>query len=240
MLTEADRDWLIRRFGLHVTGWIDALPGLIATLTAHWGLTIEKLLPGGNGAVFLCETARGHAVLKLTPDLEVAAREARALTTWARTPAMVGLLDADPASGALLLEAITPGTRAPDPARVLPDLHTANPTGFPPLTSHVDFLFEVVITNLTGARHPAEHTRARELASHDVKRVLLHGDMHEGNVLQGPHGPIAIDPQACVGDPAFDFMDLVHDGHDLHGADVDLDRVHDWIAAFKPLYDFYG
>jgi streptomycin 6-kinase len=42
-----------------------------------------------------------------------------------------------------------------------------------------------------------------------------------------------------VGDPAFDWMDLVHDGHDLHGADVDLDRVHDWIAAFKPLYDFW-
>lgn len=240
MLTDADRTWLIRRFGAGVTEWIDALPTLTGTLTARWDLTIEKLLPGGNGAVFLCEAGDGHAVLKLTPDLEVAAREARALTAWAGTPAMVGLLDADLPSGALLLDAISPGTRAPDPARVLPELHTADPAGFPPLIAHVNFMFEVVITNLTGTHHPAEHERARELARHSVEQVLLHGDIHAGNVLQGPHGPVAIDPQACVGDPAFDFMDLVHDGYDLHGAEVDLDRVHEWIAAFKPLYDFYG
>jgi streptomycin 6-kinase len=236
---DVDRAWLTRRFGDGVTGWIDALPDLVGNLTHRWGLTVLRLMPGGNGAVFLCETSDAHAVLKLTPDLEVAAREARALTAWAHTPAMVGLLDADLAAGALLLEAITPGTPAPDPARVVPALHTADPTGFPPLRAHVDFMFEVVIANLTGGYHPAEHERARELAAHDVTPVLLHGDIHTGNVLQGPHGPKAIDPQACVGDPAFDWMDLVHDGHDLHGADVDLDRVHDWIAAFKPLYDFW-
>lgn len=60
--------------------------------------------------------------------------------------------------------------------------------------------------------------------------------MHPGNVLQGPHGPVAIDPRACVGDPAVDWLDFVHGGHDLHGADVDLDRVHDWLAAFAPFY----
>ncbi|MGW4211015.1 aminoglycoside phosphotransferase family protein [Lentzea sp. NPDC004789] len=240
MIGDADREWLTRRFGDGVTGWIDALPGLVDTLTARWGLTVVKLMPGGNGAVFLCEADRANAVLKLTPDHEVAAREARALTAWADTPAMVGLLEQDLTEGALLLEAITPGTPAPDPARVVPELHAADPAGFPPLTAHVNFLYEVVITNLTGSYHPAEHRRARELAAHDVKQVLLHGDIHQGNVLQGPRGPVAIDPQACVGDPAFDWMDLVHDGHDLHGAEVDLDRVHDWIAAFKPLYDFHS
>ncbi|MFS8099129.1 aminoglycoside phosphotransferase family protein [Lentzea alba] len=237
MLDEDDRSWLIKRFGDGVTAWIDALPDLVGTLTARWGLTVVKLMPGGSGAVFLCEPG---AVLKLTPDHDLAEREAKALTAWAATPAMVGLLATDLDRGALLLEAITPGTPAPDPARVVPALHTADPTGFRPLTDHVDFLFGTVIAQLTGKHHPAEHQRARDLAADDVRPVLLHGDMHPGNVLQGPHGPIAIDPQPCAGDPAFDWMDLVHDGHDLYRADVDLDRVQDWITAFKPLYDFWG
>jgi streptomycin 6-kinase len=44
--------------------------------------------------------------------------------------------------------------------------------------------------------------------------VLLHGDLHLGNVLDGgPRGLIVIDPMACVGDPCSDAVDYV-----LHGA----------------------
>lgn len=232
MIDEEARARLLRRFGDDVTGWIDALPDLIATLTARWGLTVERLMPGGTGTTFLCTTA----VLKVTPDHDVAALEARALTAWADTRAMVDLLDADLARGALLLERLTPGTPAAEPARVVPALHTANPAGFPPLRARVDFLFETLLTRRTGTYYATEHHRARKLAEDNVKPVLLHGDMHPGNVLQGAHGPVAIDPRACVGDPAFDWMDLVHDGHDLHGADVHLDRVHEWLVAFKPFY----
>ncbi|GGU13729.1 aminoglycoside phosphotransferase family protein [Lentzea flava] len=232
MIDEDARSRLIRRFGHDVTRWIDALPGLIDTLTARWGLTVVGHVPGGTGATFLCT----DAVLKLTPDLDVAALEARALTAWADTPAMVDVLDTDLARGALLLERIEPGTPADEPARVLPELHAAKPAGFPPLRARVDFLFETLLTRRTGTYYATEHHRARKLAEDDVTQVLLHGDMHPGNVLQGPHGPKAIDPRAHVGDPAFDWMDFVHDGHDLHGADVDLDRVHEWLTAFKPFY----
>lgn len=215
-----------------MTAWIDALPDLIATLTARWGLTVERLMPGGTGATFLCTTA----VLKVTPDHDVAAQEARALTAWADTRAVVDLLDADLARGAILLERLDPGTPAAEPARVVPAVHAANPAGFPPLRARVDFLFETLLTRRTGTYYATEHHRARKLAGDNVKPVLLHGDMHPGNVLQGPHGPVAIDPRACVGDPAFDWMDFVHDGHDLHGAEVDLGRVHEWLGAFKPFY----
>jgi streptomycin 6-kinase len=233
MIDEHARSRLVRRFGHDVTTWIDALPGLVATLTARWDLTLVEHVPGGTGATFLCTTA----VLKVTPDHDVAALEARALTAWAGTPAMVNLIDTDPARGALLLERITPGTAADEPARVLPQLHdTADPAGFPPLSARVDFLFETLLTRRTGTYHAAGHHLARKLAEDDVTPVLLHGDMHPGNVLQGPRGPVAIDPRAHAGDPAFDWMDFVHDGHDLHGADVDLDRVHDWLTAFAPFY----
>ena len=236
VIDEDARSRLIRRFGDDVTGWIAALPDLLATLTARWHLTVAELMPGGTGTTFLCTGPDGTAVLKITPDHDIAAQEARALTAWAGTPAMVDLLDTDLARGALLLEAITPGTPATDPTLVVPPLHDANPAGFPPLKARVDFLFETVLTRRTGTYYASEHNRARKLAEDNVTPVLLHGDMHPGNVLQGPDGPKAIDPRACVGDPAVDWMDFVHDGYDLHGADVDLDRVHEWLTAFKPFY----
>jgi streptomycin 6-kinase len=232
VIDEAARSRLIRRFGDGVTGWIDALPDLVATLAARWDLTVGKLMPGGTGTTFLCTTA----VLKLTPDHDIAVHEAKALTAWAHANTMVDLLDADLARGALLLDAINPGTPATEPARVVPELHEADPTGFPPLKARVDFLFETVLTRRTGTYYATEHHRARKLGDDNVKPVLLHGDMHPGNVLQGPKGPIAIDPRACVGDPAVDWMDFVHGDYDLHGADVDLDRVHEWLTAFKPFY----
>ncbi|HEX7305030.1 aminoglycoside phosphotransferase family protein [Lentzea sp.] len=232
MIDEDARSRLIRRFGGDVTHWIDALPDLVATLSARWGLTTATHVPGGTGATFLCDTA----VLKLTPDLDIAAHEARALTAWAGTPAVVDLLDTDLPRGALLLERLHPGTPATDPAKVLPRLHRTPPKGFPPLKARVDFLFETLLPRRTGTYYATEHHRARKLADDDVPAVLLHGDMHPGNVLQGPDGPKAIDPRACVGDPAFDWMDFVHGGHDLHGADVDLGRVHEWLTAFKPFY----
>jgi len=233
VIDDAARARLTRRFGDDVTGWIEALPDLVAALCARWDLTVVKLMPGGTGATFLCT----NAVLKVTPDHDIAVQEAAALTAWAGIETVVDLLDADLARGAVLLEAIEPGTPAAEPAKVVPALHTADPTGFPPLTARVDFLFETLLTRRTGTYHAAEHRHARTLAEHNVTPVLLHGDMHPGNVLQGPHGPKAIDPRACVGDPAVDWMDFVHDGYDLHGADVDLDRVHEWLTAFKPFYD---
>jgi streptomycin 6-kinase len=41
--------------------------------------------------------------------------------------------------------------------------------------------------------------------------VLLHGDLHPGNVLDGGEGRglVAIDPRPCVGDAAFDVVDWV-------------------------------
>jgi len=232
VIDEDARARLVRRFGQDVTAWIDALPDLVATLTARWGLTLVKHLPGGTSATFLCT----NAVLKVTPEHDIAVHEARALAAWADTPAMVDLLDTDIARGALLLERLDPGTQATDPARVVPALHEANAKGFPPLKARVDHLFETVLTRRTGTYYATEHHRARKLADDNVKPVLLHGDMHPGNVLTSKRGPVAIDPRACVGDPAVDWLDFVHGGYDLHGADVDLDRVHEWLAAFKPFY----
>jgi streptomycin 6-kinase len=55
------------------------------------------------------------------------------------------------------------------------------------------------------------HPLARALVADGGAPVLLHGDLHPGNVLDGgaARGLVAIDPRRCVGGAAFDTVDWV-------------------------------
>ncbi|GAA4676146.1 aminoglycoside phosphotransferase family protein [Streptomyces youssoufiensis] len=77
--------------------------------------------------------------------------------------------------------------------------------------------------------------------------MLLHGDLHPGNVLDGgvERGLMAIDPKACVGDPCFDAVDYVVAGAGLEGVDarcarvasacgLDGDRLYAWSQVIAP------
>jgi streptomycin 6-kinase len=111
----------------------------------------------------------------------------------------------------------------PDVARLLTALHTAGlpDRSYPPLKRRVAYLFE------SWARHrtrqpelvevvsPDLFERGQQLASSLAGRTspaaLLHGDLTAVNVLYGDdrRGLVAIDPAPCLGDPAFDAIDLV-------------------------------
>jgi streptomycin 6-kinase len=233
---EAVRVRLSRRFGPGVAGWCAGLPALADHLAARWGLRLGPAWPkGGTSVVLPCESRRGEQlVLKLTPDLSIAADEATALDTWMGCRHVVGLRDADLDRGALLLERVRPGTRLadePDPwplaevAPVLSQLWRKPPeldggSGLPSLRDRAEFVFEVTRRRLD--RHPAvaarvppalvegSQRRAGALAGEGPVRVL-HGDLHAGNVLRSGdgHGLVAIDPRPCLGDPAFDAVDWV-------------------------------
>ena len=84
-----------------------------------------------------------------------------------------------------------------------------------------------------------------ELALQVVRSVLLHGDLTPVNVLDGgERGLVAIDPAPCVGDPAFDLVDLVfwragdvatieqRAAELAHGIGADPGRTRAWCAAF--------
>jgi len=79
-----------------------------------------------------------------------------------------------------------------------------------------------------------------------MPQVLLHGDLTPRNILDGgpDRGLVAIDPAPCVGDPAFDAVDLLFWQADDVGSitsraehlgpaiGTQAARMLDWCAAF--------
>jgi streptomycin 6-kinase len=168
---------------------------------------------------------------------------------------------------ALLLEAIEPGTplivsgaypAAERLAELLNSLHgSGDPDGsYPMVEQRVSYLFDS--SAKLYERHPEliafvppdlderGRERATRLARHDIPIVVLHGDLTPSNILDGgaERGLVAIDPAPCLGDAAFDAVDLIlWEADDLEtvearaqrlaaAADMDVRRLLDWCSAF--------
>lgn len=217
---------LVTRFGPGVRPWLAALPALAGELAARWELEIvEAVSHGGTSRTFQVRRADGAgAFLKLTPEPAICASEATALRAWSDSPHVVDLIAVDVEAGALLLDAVEPGTpvnrldEMPSPQEVsalLASLQPAEvPRDLPPLRERVAFLFELTRRRLrpgTVEEDVLDRSLAAALAlAEDGPAGLVHGDLHPGNVLDGgPRGLVVIDPRPCVGDPAFDAVDWV-------------------------------
>jgi streptomycin 6-kinase len=111
-------------------------------------------------------------------------------------------------------------------AKLIGDLHRSGAPvladGVVSLAERVELIFEHWVERhgrrgeLVTRAVPVErlrrgHELARGLAADPSVSVLLHGDLHPGNVLDGGalRGLVAIDPRPCVGDAAFDSVDWV-------------------------------
>ena len=264
-------DRLRRRFGDDVEPWVWRLPTLLAELTDRWSLRLGTAFTDGSTSVVLpCVTVEGwSAVLKLSPDHTFLAEQARVLRAFAPSGRVPEVLAADVTVGALLLEAVLPGTpltRLPAPpvsefGALLHDLHGS--------VAHPEHVVERGLLDWTEEFLPrferrlaepavAEFVRADDLLRSRALRdrivgnasriVLLHGDLHFRNVLDGgpERGLMAIDPKACVGDPAFDAVDFVLGGAGAEGiarrhdamatvSDVDADQLHLWCKVMAPV-----
>ena len=230
---EGARQRLTARFGDEVGPWFEELPGVLSALARRWRLQVGPPIPRGSVSVVLrCRTADGRgAVLKASPDRARLAFEAAALEGWqgGNTPAVLGL---DERLGALLLEAIEPGTPLvvsstyPDLGRVAELLGSLHASGvpdpsYPTVARRAADLFDSSATlyrrhpGLAAVVAPALYERGRRLAARLAQDaspvVLLHGDLTPSNVLDGgpERGLVAIDPAPCLGDPAFDAVDLL-------------------------------
>jgi len=225
-----------RRFGSQVESWLDDLPPVLGDLADRWRIDLESLIQRGSMSVVIrCRTADGRpAVLKVSPERRRVLDEAAALAIWktAHVPAVLAL---EESVGALLIEAIEPGTsldesvaaypRPESLAALITALHAdgvPGPAHSPvPVLERVAHLYESGRKNyerrpqLAALIPPELYARGRQratrLAAAATATVLLHGDLTPANILDGgkERGLVAIDPAPCRGDPAFDAIDLV-------------------------------
>jgi streptomycin 6-kinase len=223
---------LTARFGGEVEAWFDQLPGLLSALAQRWHFELGSPIPRGSmSVVFHCRMADGRpAVLKASPDRTRLAFEAAALDAWhtIHTPAVIAL---DERLGALLMEAIEPGTPLvvsstyPGVASIAELLSSLHGSPLPrrsyrTVEEHARYLFESSVRlyewhpQISAVVPPELYERgrtlARRLARDDFPTVLLHGDLTPSNILDGgpERGLVAIDPAPCLGDAAFDAVDL--------------------------------
>ena len=198
-----------------------------------WGIELGSSIPRGSVSVVVRSRLRDgrRGVLKVSPDRARLANEAAALQSWA-TPHTPAVLALDARLGALLIEAIEPRTPLVESgtyasleriAELLTCLHSGGipDPSYPPLEQRAAYLFDSSTTlyadhpELAGRVPPEVYNRGRRLAmrlaADDSPTVLLHGDLTPSNILDGgeQRGLVAIDPAPCLGDAAFDAIDLV-------------------------------
>ena len=196
------RERLTGRYGVAVDGWLADLPEVLSAVAKRWGIVLDSTIPLGNMSLVI----RGRlldgnpAVLKVCPDHTRIAHEAAALRRW-NTIHSPGVLALDETLGALLIEAIEPGTPLvlssayPPLAQVcelLAALHKgAADSSYPSFTERVTYLFDVSAVmyerspHLTTLIAPEMYARGRELAlrlaANASPVVLLHGDLTPRN-----------------------------------------------------------
>jgi streptomycin 6-kinase len=225
---------LAARFGSETDPWFDELPAVLSALAERWQVEFDSLIPRGSMSVVIrCRMTDGRpAVLKVSPDRARLVNEAAALDRWetVHTPSVLAV---DESAGALLIEAIEPGTPLvesptyPDMESVAELLTSLHATGvpdpsYPPLAQHVAYLFNSGTRpykrrpELVDVVPPELYERGRQLATRLVERIsptaLLHGDLTPNNILDGGNqrGLVAIDPAPCLGDDlAFEAVDLL-------------------------------
>ncbi|MYY87537.1 MULTISPECIES: aminoglycoside phosphotransferase family protein [unclassified Streptomyces] len=261
---------LAGRFGAGAEAWLAEVPDLAARLAVRWGFELGELFASGAASVvWRCRWPDGTpAVLKLGPDRALLTEQVEMLRVFAPSGRVPAVLAADARAGAMALEEILPGTGAEDMpqtslpqqwAELLAALHSVRPPAQWPLDLRGRFdeafvrigrrLPEPAVGPYVGhAMWQRAIRRCETLLDSQDRLVLLHGDLHLGNVLDGgpSRGLIAIDPKACVGDPCFDAVDYVVAGAGQEGVEarcrrvatacgLDGDRLYAWSRVIAPM-----
>jgi streptomycin 6-kinase len=248
-------------------GWLAGLPTLVARIAAEWRLEVgAPFLPGGMTAWVAParDDAGADLVLKVGWPHPEAAHEADGLRAWDGAGAIrVYRADKRAKATLLLLERCRPGTQLRAEPAEQHDLVIAGLLrrlwvqprkghGFRPLADMCDYW-----ASRYDERSPAERSCLEpRLANEGIRLlralprrggdpVLLHTDLHAGNVLAAERERwLAIDPKPYVGDPAYDVTQHIFNQVFIEGADaaavaarmallldLDRDRILRWLFA---------
>lgn len=245
MKIPANLKWLAS----HQSGraWLQRLPQLVSDLARQWNLELGEAYVGSYVSYVAPAVRAGdRVVLKVQWPHEECAYEADALEVWNDNGA-VRLLAHDRESGGLLLEHCSPGIHLADSvtSHVLPVLIGLLPRLWKPAGSPFKTLAQEAEgwrSDLTASWEAAGQPFERELVdaaagylselpASQGKQVLLHQDLHGGNVLAAEREPwLVIDPKPLVGEREFAVAPIIRSFELGHSRAQVLDRL-DRLAA---------
>ncbi len=214
--------------------WLDELPGLIASLERDWRITVGRPFPYATEA-FVAEArpsadagpaeTEPSSVLKLViPRAGDHARNEITVLRMAGGDGCARLLRADEARGALLLERL--GLPLHELALPLARRHEilsataaliwrpAPGSGLPTGADKGRWLSDSITATWLELDRPCSERAveyalacaARRVAAHDDERaVLVHGDVHQWNVLQAGPGFKLVDPDGLLAEAEYDL-----------------------------------
>ncbi len=204
--------------------WLQRLPGILADCEEQWNLKVDFSFPNLSYNYVACATAGDGAevVLKVCPtdDFEFHT-EVEALRLFSGKGA-IKLLEWDVNWGAMLLERLKPGEQLQDitddesaigiACDTMEKLWTPAPESrlFPTTADWASGL-DRLRRRYDGGTGPLPAVLVdrcerlfAELHSSASDSVLLHGDLHPGNILSSSRGWVAIDPKGLIGEREYE------------------------------------
>jgi streptomycin 6-kinase len=241
----------LSRWQEHPAGreWLDRLPGIVAELAERWSLRLERPFETHIALV----VPAGDSVLKVNFPDEESEHEGDALERWGGVAA-ARLLDRDDELRALLVERLRPGRQLwelPDDeeteiaAGVLEGLWVSAGEPFRRLEDEAArWVDELPTRGLDAELVDGAVAFLRDAGPTQRENVLLHQDLHGGNVLESQRGWLAIDAKPLVGEREFDVASLVRDrrpsskeqlerrlGYLIERLELDPERTRGWAIA---------
>lgn len=209
--------------------WARGLHRLLTDLLDEWQLAPDGATRTGMNALVVPVLRDGEELaLKVGWPHEEARHEALALRHWDGRGA-VRLVAADPGRGALLLERLDAtrdlnGVDVTTACEVVGGLLASLRVPAPPQVTGVPEWFERQRGRLATCEAVPRRMRQRvagladELLADGGAPMLLHTDLHYGNVLAGARAPwLAIDPKPLAGHPGVELQPLLRNRDDELG-----------------------
>lgn len=257
--------------------WLEALPSLVARCVRQWDLRLTDPFDGHVSYVAPGTTASGSGVvLKVNFPNPESATEAIALRHWDGNGA-VRLLDEDDEARALLLERCSPGNalwgeNEDQATEAVIDIfnrlweRTAPVGELESLEEATKGWSDHLEAAYRKAGRPFEADLLEEALSFmDTVRppraddVVLHQDLHGGNVLRRGSEWVVIDPKPLAGEREFDLTSYIRDRRSelatradaqsivrnridrlSEGLGLDRERVRGWALAHALAWGFDG
>lgn len=206
---------------------IAELPALTSTMCQRWGLEVGDgaTRTGYHAVVAPVRRGREPCVLKLTWPPDRIVDESRALAAWdGHGP--VRMLEVDVHTGAMLLEQLNARRTLRDldvfdaaavAGSLLRRLAVPAPSGLRGLQDLARDIAGSLVARQERLGHlvpkrwlDAALRLSQQLENHADRHLLVHADLHYGNVRAGEREPwLAIDPKPVAGDPEHAVPELL-------------------------------